>query len=411
MRSFADFESALSAQIAAWQALLPDAEIEIAAHDLRGLEEAVLGNGGPQHRPWDLAIFPTDWIGAAVRSNCLESLTPWMQASPLPDWPAGWPASLREPLRHGEDFYCIPWHDGPECLIYRRDLFEDPAVRVAFAESCGRNLAPPPTWDEFRETARFFARPDGSLYGTLFAACPDGHNTLYDVVLQVWSRAGELYGPDGAPSLLNPVAVEALDYYRAIVGDPLACYPNAASLDSVQSGDVFLSGKIAMMVNWFGFAARCERPGSPLRGRIGLAPIPGGRPGQSASLSNYWVIGVGSKSRQKQAAYELLQHIASPAMDKLTTLSGAVGVRLSTWTDPEVLQQMPLYHDLPRLSATARTLPFCEDLPKLAEIVDQVTIEALGGNEPSEDILARAQAAATRQGLRLISVLSRTPRS
>jgi multiple sugar transport system substrate-binding protein len=408
MRSFADFEAALNAQIAAYRGLNPEAEIEIAACDLRGLEEAVLGDNGLRSADWDLAIFPTDWIGAAAQSNCLESLAPWMQENPLPDWPEGWPASLREPLRRGEDLYCIPWHDGPECLIYRLDLFEDRAERAAFADLFGRDLAQPITWNEFHETARFFTRPGDGRYGTLFAAYPDGHNTLYDIVLQVWSRGGELYDADGVPCLTDPIVVEAVDYYRAIIGDPLACYPKATSLDSVQSGDVFLSEKIATMVNWFGFAARCQQPGSPLRGKIGLAPIPGGRPGQSASLSNYWVIGIGAGSRNKQAAYDLLQHIASPAMDRLTALSGAVGVRLSTWTDPDVLQQVPLYQDLPRLSATARTLPFCENLPKLAEIVNQITILALGGNEPSEDILARAQNTAVEQGLRLVSVLSET---
>jgi len=157
-----------------------------------------------------------------------------------------------------------------------------------------------------------------------------------------------------------------------------------------------------MMVNWFGFAARANRPDSPLRGKIRLAPIPGGRPGQAASLSNYWVIGIGAGSKNKEAAYKLLQHIASAPMDKLTTLSGAVGVRLSTWSDREVLREIPLYRDLGRLSATARTLPFCDDLPKLAEIVNRITIEALGTEEPSEAILKRAQAMAVELGLQLI---------
>jgi multiple sugar transport system substrate-binding protein len=402
LRSFADFQSALSAQLATYRVLNLDAEIETVAFDLRGLEQAVLGDKGMSSGDWDLAIFPTDWIGAAISSNCLEFLSPWIQTAPLPDWPEGWPASLREPLRRSEDFYCIPWHDGPECLIYRRDLFEDPGEQAAFATAFGKELSTPKTWSEFHEMARFFTRPAEGKYGTLFAAFPDGHNTLYDLVLQVWSRGGELYVADGSPSLATPIVVQALDYYRAIVRDPLACYPPAAGLDSVHSGDVFLSGKIAMMVNWFGFAARCQRADSPLRGKIGLAPIPGGLPGQTASLSNYWVIAIGSGSRRKRAAYELLQHIASPAMDKLTTLNGAVGVRLSTWTDAEVLHQIPLYKDLPRLSAMARTLPFCEDLPKLAEIVNQISIAALGSDEASEAILLRAQATAVEQGLRLI---------
>ena len=141
------------------------------------------------------------------------------------------------------------------------------------------------------------------------------------------------------------------------------------------------------MVNWFGFAARCERADSPLRGKIGLAPIPSGQPDQATGLSVYWVIGISSGSRDKQASYDLLRHIASAPMDKLTSLNGAVGVRLSTWNDPEVRARIPHYSEIERLSAQARTLPVCKDLPKLAEIVDQVTSKALSTDEPSEAIL------------------------
>ncbi len=401
LRSFADFESALAAQIAAYRRSHSEIEIEVTSFELLDLEDAVLGRDGLRTGGWDLAIFPTDWIGQAVQTSALEPLAPWMQAAPLPGWPAGWPASLREPLRQGGHFYCIPWHDGPECLIYRKDLFEDAAEGGAFEQQFGRKLAPPTTWREFYYTARFFIRPERGLYGTLFAAYPDGHNTLYDLVLQVWSRGGELYTSEGLPMLASSQVVEALDYYRRIVNDPQACFPGCGQVDSVRSGDIFLSGQIAMMVNWFGFAARCDRPDSPLLGMIALAPIPGGRSGQTASLSNYWVIGIGSGSEAKAASYDLLRHIASPEMDRLTALHGAVGVRLSTWCDPEVLERVPIYSELERLSATARTLPFCEDLPEFAEIVNQITVEALGTNEASESILQRAQAVATSRNLRL----------
>ncbi len=402
VRSFVDFESALAAQIAAYRPFNPEVEIEVTSFEIDDLEEPVLGESGLRTGVWDLAIFPTDWIGQAVQTAALEPLGRWMRAAPLPGWPSGWPASLREPLRGGDGYYCIPWHDGPECLIYRKDLFEDDHESRAFEQQFGRKLAPPITWREFHETASFFTRPEQGLYGTLFAAYPDGHNTLYDLVLQVWSRGGELYTSDGFPALASAEVVEALEYYRSIVNDPQACFPGCSQINSIRSGDIFLSGQIAMMVNWFGFAARCDRPDSPLRGKIALAPIPGGRPGQTASLSNYWVIGIGSGSQEKSASYDLLRHIASPEMDKLTAMHGAVGVRLSTWCDPEVLQRVPIYAEIERLSAAARTLPFCEDLPRFAEIVNQVTVEALGTNEASEAILQRAQAVATSRNLRLV---------
>src|SRR5271168_1802254 len=97
IRSFTDFHAALAAQIAAYRELHPEIEIEVTAFDLSGLEDAVLGNEGLRAGGWDLAIFPTDWIGAAVRTAALERLDPWFEASPLPGWPEGWPASLREP--------------------------------------------------------------------------------------------------------------------------------------------------------------------------------------------------------------------------------------------------------------------------------------------------------------------------
>ncbi len=405
IRSFTDFESALAAQLAAYRELHPELQVEFVPHDMRSLEDAVLGADGLRSGAWDLAIFTTDWIGAAINTAALENLTPWMQSDPLPDWPEGWPASLREPLRQGDDFYCIPWHDGPECLIYRKDLFENPEEQQAFAAQYDRELKPPITWEAFHETARFFTRPSqsdqGPLYGTLFAACPDGHNTLYDLVLQVWSRGGELCSAEGLPTLNAPTVVEALDYYRNIISDPNACYPNASCIDSISSGDVFLSGQIAMMANWFGFAARSNGPGSPLKDKLALAPIPGGQPGQTASLSTYWVIAIGTGSQFKPSAYQLLRHIASAASDRLTTQHGAVGVRLSTWNDSEIIELIPIYAQLEQLSASARTLPFCEDLPKLAEIVNQATIEALNTNESSESILNRAQDMAVSRGLLL----------
>jgi multiple sugar transport system substrate-binding protein len=409
VRAFADFEAALAAQIAAFKELHTEVNVEVDALDLRALEEAVLGSGRLRAGGWDLAIFPTDWIGSATNSGAIENLSPWMRSNPLPDWPEGWPASLREPLRRGDDFYCIPWHDGPECLIYRKDLFENPDERKAFSIQFGRQLNPPVTWDEFHETARFFTRPSQSLHGTLFAACPDGHNTLYDLVLQVWSRGGELYDANGQPTLDGPTVIEALDYYRKIINDSRACYPGGSKIDSITSGDVFLSGQIAMMVNWFGFAARASGPGSPLQGKLALAPIPGGKRGQTAALSNYWVIAIGAESTTKEHSYELLRHIASPASDKQTTIHGAVGVRLSTWNDPEVQRRVPIYSQLKGLSAQARTLPFCEDLPKLAEVINQVTIDALTTNEPSDAVLTRAQNVAIRRDLRLIQQSSAKP--
>jgi ABC-type glycerol-3-phosphate transport system substrate-binding protein len=79
---------------------------------------------------------------------------------------------------------------------------------------------------------------------------------------------------------------------------------------------VFLSGAVAMMVNWFGFAARCDRPGSPLRGKVAIAPVPADPGKPAVSLSVFWTLGIGSGSKHKQQAYDFLHFLTQTELDK-----------------------------------------------------------------------------------------------
>src|SRR6185503_20692091 len=93
----------------------------------------------------------------------------------------------------------------------------DPENQAAFRRQFFRDLAPPITWEEFEQTARFFTDLSTNRYGTVFAAFPDGHNTLYDFALQLWSRGAELTDTTGRPCITTPKALSALEFYRRIV--------------------------------------------------------------------------------------------------------------------------------------------------------------------------------------------------
>ena len=267
IRSFADFQSALAAQIAAYRELHPEVEVEVVAFDLPSLEDAVLGANGLRAGEWDLAIFPTDWIGSAINSwyhrkphsrGCNQTRSP---IGPKVGQPASASRSATETTSTAS-----PGTTAPNASSTAKTSSKTPKNKKAFAAQFGRELKPPITWQEFHETARFFTRPSQSLYGTLFAAYPDGHNTLYDLVLQVWSRGGELYTADGLPTLNHPTVdrgARLLSRHNQRSSGLLS--RSAHKIDSISSGDVFLSGQIAMMANWFGFAARSSSPESPLQ--------------------------------------------------------------------------------------------------------------------------------------------------
>ncbi len=392
VRKFEPFERAIERQYKSFQAANGcPLWLEAVPLDLNPLADSLFAQDGLRNGDWDVTFIVNDWLAEAVEREALLDLAPLLREQPIPDYPAGWAPALTGFQQFGDGVYGIPYHDGPECFIYRLDLFEDPAERQAFSAQHGYGLDVPRTWAEFEAIARFFTRPDEGLYGTIFAAFPDGHNTVYDFCLQLWSRGGELTDGAGAVTLDTPPAVAALDFYRRLVNDRAVTPPDLQVIDSVKSGERFAVGEIAMMVNWFGFAAVCEQPGCPVKGKVAVAPIPAGEGGRSASLNAYWLLGIGAGSHHPAEAYAFLRHVASPEMDKLTTLEGGIGCRRSTWQDPEVNAAIPFYHRLAELHEHTRTLPRSRYLPRLVHVIDTAVQRALTGDEPTEAILRDAQ--------------------
>jgi multiple sugar transport system substrate-binding protein len=392
IRRFGPFETAIQKQWAAFQqATGCPLRLEYESLDLNPLVETLFTRDGLKDGSWDIAFVVTDWLADAVESGSLRDLSPAMRADPVPDYPDGWVPALTGMQQFGDAVYGLPYHDGPECLIYRTDLFSDPAGRAAFAERFGYPLAVPRTWDQFEDVARFFTRPDDGLFGTIFAAFPDGHNSVYDFCLQLWSRGGQLHDAAGRPTLTTPEAAAALDFYRRIVNDRAMSPPGQEAIDSVRSGELFASGAVAMMVNWFGFAAVCEQPGCPVKGKTGVTTLPSAEGFPPASLIVYWLLAVAAGSPHPDVAYAFARHCCTPAMDKLTTLEGGIGCRRSTWNDPEVNALIPFYADLPRLHEGTRTLPRSRALPSLSHLIDEAVQAAITTDEPSAAILQRSQ--------------------
>lgn len=399
IRNYADFENALKEQADLFASLHEGVEVELVSVGIHELHRQAIVEGGLRDGHFDLALLVTDWLAEGLSVGALEDLHRWQAQHPIPEWPEGWPRSLVKPLIIHEKLSSLPWHDGPECLVYRSDLFADSARREDFKTQHGRELAPPTNWEDFEQVARFFTDPSRNLYGTVFAGFPDGHNTLYDFALQIWSRGGELSGSDGHPQINTPEAIAAIDYYRRILGDATVCHPRSPQLDSTQSGDLFLEGEVAMMVNWFGFATRSCREGSPLGGKVAIAPIPSAAGVAPVSLSVFWAMAMGAGSHNKSLAWDFLRFVAAPERDLAVTRHGTVGVRLSTWRNSELQARIPVYSQIEQISLNARQLPSGIHMPAFAEIVDSVITRALTTNEPTPIILGSAQHEIEEKGL------------
>lgn len=382
LRRFGPFETAIAKQFAAFvQATGTDATLEAVPMDLNPLHGAIIGQRGLADGSWDIAFMATDWLAEAQGAGLLEDLTPHLARAPIPDFPGEWSPSLTGLQRFAGGIWGMPYHDGPECLIYRRDLLDAAGLPV------------PESWDAFHRAARALHAPADGRYGTVLALYPDGHNGFYDFCIQVWSRGGEIFDAAGRPDFTGPAAHAALDFLRTLAADDRAIAADPRELDSVQSGLLFAEGKVALMANWFGFAAYAETaPDSRVRGLVDVAPLPAGPGGRSVSLNVYWVLAIGSGSANKDLAWQFLRHCARPEMDKLTATEGAIGVRRSTWDDAEVNARIPYYHRLGWLHEHAREMPLTPHLAAISHIVDDLLTAATTSQAPTAQLLSHAQA-------------------
>lgn len=398
VRKFDPFKAAIEKQFADFVSTTgADANLEAVELDLNPLHDALFEQGGLTDGRWDIAFLPTDWLAESVENGLIADLAPLHAADPLPDYPEGWSASLTGMQQIDGGLYGVPYHDGPQCLIYRRDLFESPEEQAKFKDATGKSLIVPKTWPDFLECARFFHRPDQGLSGTVLAAYPDGHNGVYDFCIQMWTRGGEPFDAGGNLAIDTPEAEAALDFHRALAVDSNACHPDAQEIDSVKSGLLFCDGKIAMMANWFGFAALGETmDDGPVKSNVDIAPLPAGDGpgGRSVSLNVYWMLALATGSRNKDLAWAFMRHAAAPDMDIITTMQGAIGCRQSTWRDPRVNQTVPFYHKLDGLHDHARELPRDTRLPGYAAILDRMLARGIETDIPSATLIADAMAEA-----------------
>ncbi|WP_281227856.1 ABC transporter substrate-binding protein [Flavobacterium aquiphilum] len=393
IRKFDPFESTLQKL---WDSFCQKNNITLEAEmiplELHDLYEETITKEGLKNGSWDIAHLNTDWIFDAANGQAVLDLNPLINENAPENYPGGWHPSLLHLQKINNGTYGLPFHDGPECLIYRKDLFENPLEKENFKKQFGYELHPPKTWTEFTQIAEFFNRPEQNLYGCVFANYPDGHNMVFIFCLLLWTRGGSLLNSQKQIDINSPQAVAALDYYRKISTNKNAVHPQSINFGSVEAGMAFAKGEVAMSINWFGFASMCEViEESKVKGKVDIMELPSDGNHKTASLNVYWLYTIGTGSKYQKLAYDFLRFATKPESDKLLTTEGGIGCRKSTWYDPEINQTIPYYHKLESLHENALTLPQTPVWPKVAELIDKLVLQALESDIPSQKLLEETQ--------------------
>lgn len=173
-------------------------------------------------------------------------------------------------------FYGLPINQDAYGMMYRRDLFENPKEQAAFRKKYGRDLRAPQTYQEAREVAEFFTRPDQGLYGwgQMGGRAYDFATTASNSFM--WSFGGELYNPETFEVLGYLNSPASIDGVQAYVDMFQYGPPGSGNWGWDEINAAFQQGQLAMAMQWFYFNGSNADPAvNPYAESTGFAILPG----------------------------------------------------------------------------------------------------------------------------------------
>ncbi|MGH8868486.1 MAG: extracellular solute-binding protein [Actinomycetes bacterium] len=365
---------------------------------------------------YDVVLCASSWLGDL--HPFIEDLTDKVKADRSMDWDD---VIYQGNAQWGGRQVAIPIDGDNQLCYYRTDILEDKGLSNKFQKEFGKPLAPPETWEDFMNIARFFGDGKYGVHGVVEAYRHGGQAFWYYASNCVAYCAlpnlpGAMwFDPDTLEPLVNnPGHVKGMENYaEAVDYGP----PGMINFDSNEVRQRFANGEAVLGIDWDDTPIIGElQENSKVKGKIGSQLLPGStevydhkkedwvtlpqpnRPGWLAFGG--WVGVIPSSSQNKDLAYEYLSFLAGPEFSlKMVTKSnsGMNPFRLSQLTNTEPWTEvgypeddLKLYLDAMRESNTDPNAVQDLRLPGAASFQDSTEVAAqqvVSGQKSAQDAL------------------------
>jgi multiple sugar transport system substrate-binding protein len=200
----------------------------------------------------------------------------------------------------------------------------------------------------------------------------------------VWGHGAKLIGPATAE------AEGAVGFMGALVG-PVSP-PSVATGDEETTRHLFGAGRAIFMRNWTYSWTLLNREGSPVRGKVGVAPLPAFPGHESVSVLGGWLLAVPRRAAHPAEAKALMAFLASTEIQRRMAMElGYQPVRMSLYQDRELLRVQPWWRSLFPVLRAARPRPVTPYYLILSQILQPELSAAVVGTKSPHDALASAR--------------------
>jgi multiple sugar transport system substrate-binding protein len=322
----------------------------------------------------DFDVFAIDvvWAPEFARAGWLADLTEAFPPATLREQYLG---SAVEAVTLEGRIYAVPWFLDVGLLYYRTDLVP----------------GAPRTYAELRELARSAMARDPRLSGFLWQGRQyEGLNC--NVFEAIWGHGGELLR-DGRIALDTDAARAALRWMRETIETGLSPRSVIASGEE-ETRRSFQDGRAVFLRNWPYVWAEVQRPGSPVRGKVGFAPLPRetGAPGPGTLGGWQLAVNAHAPPRRRRAAQRLVAFLTSQeAAVELALRYSRIPARRAVYQDARVRDGAPFIAALLPIALAARPRPVSPYYALASDSIQGELSAALAGLRPPAEALSRAQ--------------------
>ena len=351
-------------------------EFEAQHPGVRVRSESITWNSDEQHQfyvvnleggnpGFDVLMLDVIWVPEFGRAGWLLDLT---DLFPPDELGAHFPAAVQAAEDRGR-VWAIPWTMNVGLLYYRKDLLDKYGLR------------PPETYAELvAQVARIkAAEHDPRLDGFLWQG-KQYEGMVCNALEALWANGTELLGPGGAVFPDPGRAEAALATLRALIQIGVSpAWVTAA--DEELTRRPFQDGRAIFLRNWPYAMDLFELPDSPVRGRVGIAPLPRqaqGTAGVGASGGAH--LGVYGGTRHRDAAVALVRFLTGETAERAMVAGAALSPsRMSLYHDALVVHEHPSFPAIHSLAMAARPRPITPYYLMLSTVLQPELSAALVG--------------------------------
>ena len=157
---------------------------------------------------------------------------------------------------------------------------------------------------------------------------------------------------------------------------------------------MFQEGRAVFMRNWPYAWSEAQRPDSPIRGKVGIAPLPtaSGEPGWGTLGGWQLAVNAHVSGPRRRAAERLIAHLTSPEANLVLALHYARNPpRRAVYEDPRLVEAEPFIARLRDMVERARPRPVTPYYLLISDVLQSEFSAAIAGLRSPEVSLKRAQ--------------------